>query len=227
MVKGRFVGAVMGVLLLVGSVVAFAGGVNVSLYSAGDYAVGLFGNETGVAVIGLHIEFDQPVTITNKVEFGGYLPAPGDLSGDTFDFLGGTLAASGTLELDWQPADAKPVLVQWIGESGPVGTPYFTTLEALGKLLGEGIVRLREQHPDQLQQAFAKFFADNADYFKALSESLGMPLQQSLMPIIMSAPAEGIANFFNTLVGSLGVTNLDELLHGDVDFTALLQALGL
>ncbi len=227
MVKGRFVGAVAGVLLLVGSVVAFAGGVSVSLYSAGDYTAGLFGNETGAAVIGLHIEFDQPVTITNKVEFGGYLPAPGKLTGDTFDFIGGTLAASGTVELDWQPADAKPTLVQWIGKSGPVGTPYFTTLEALGKLLGEGIVRLREEHPDQLQQAFAQFFADNADYFKALSESLGMPLQQSLMPIIMSAPAEGIANFFNTLVGSLGVTNLDQLLHGDVDFTALLQALGL
>jgi len=227
MVKGRFVGAVVGVLLLVGSVVAFAGGVSVSLYQAGDYTVGLFGNETGAAVIGLHIEFDQPVTITNKVEFGGYLPATGELAGDTFDFIGGTLAASGTVELDWQPADAKPTLVQWIGEKGPVGTPYFTTLEALGKLLGEGIVRLREQHPDQLQQAFAKFFADNAEYFAALSESLGVSLQDSLMPIIMSAPAEGIANFFNTLVGSLGVTNLDELLHGDVDFTALLQALGL
>jgi len=226
MVKGRYVGAVIGAVLLIG-VVAFAGGVSVALYPAGDYTVGLFTNTTGSSVIGLHIEFDQPVTITNKVEVGGYLPASGELSGDTFDFIGGTLAALGTIELDWQPAAAKPALIQWIGESGPVGTPYFTTLDALGKLLGEGIVRLREQHPDQLQQAFAKFFADNADYFAALSESLGMPLQQSLMPIIMSAPAEGIANFFNTLVGSLGATNLDQVLHGDVDFTALLQALGL
>jgi len=226
MVKGRYVGAVIGAVLLIGAA-AFAGGVSVALYPAGDYTVGLFTNTTGSSVIGLHIEFDQPVTITNKVEVGGYLPASGELPGDTFDFIGGTLAASGTVELDWQPAAAKPALIQWIGESGPVGTPYFTTLDAFGKLLGEGIVRLREQHPDQLQQAFAKFFADNADYFAALSESLGMPLQQSLMPIIMSTPAEGIANFFNTLVGSLGATNLDQVLHGDVDFTALLQALGL
>ncbi len=226
MVKGRFIGAVMGVLLLAG-LTAFAGGVNVAIYSAGDYTAGLFTNTTGTAVIGLHIEFDKSVTIINKVEVGGFLPAASKLSGDAFDLVGGKLAASGTVELDWQPADAKPTLVQWIGTQGPVGTPYFTTIEALGKLFGMGIVRLRKQNPQLLQQAFAKFFADNADYFAALSESLGVSLKDSLMPIIMSAPAEGIANFFNTLVGSLGVTDLNQLLHGDVDFTALLKALGL
>jgi len=54
-----------------------------------------------------------------------------------------------------------------------------------------------------------------------------MSLQDSLMPIIMSAPAEGIQNFFNTIVGMLGVTSIEDLLQGAVDFSALLGALGL
>jgi len=227
MMKGRFVWALAGVVFLSLSVIAFAGGVNVALYSGGDYAVGLFTNETGVAVNGLHIEFDQPVTITNKVEIGGYLPATGKLTGEAFDFAGGTLTASGTVELDWQPAKAKPTLIQWIGAQGPIGTPYFTTLSTLGTLLGERIVKLRNEHPDLLKQAFAKFFADNAEFFASLSESLGVSLKDSLSPIIMSAPAEGITNLFNTLVGTLGVKTLDELLSSDVDFTALFKALGL
>ncbi len=227
MVKGKFVWAVIGIAILSLSAVAFAGGVKVGLYTAGQSAVGLFTNTTGTQVVGVHIEFDQEVTIVNHVAIGGQLPAPSTLTGKTFDFVGGSLVNSGTLELDWQPATAKPALVQWIGATGPVGTPYFTTLAALGKLLGEGIVRLRTQHPDILQQAFKQFFADNAEYFAALSQSLGMPLQQSLMPIIMSAPAQGIENFFNTLVGTLGVKTLDELLHSKVNFSALFKALGL
>ena len=47
------------------------------------------------------------------------------------------------------------------------------------------------------------------------------------MPISMSAPAEAIANFFNTLGGMLGVTTLDEVLHGDLDFSTLFALLGL
>lgn len=227
MVKGKFVWAVVGIAILSLSAVAFAGGVKVGLYSGGQSMVGFFTNTVGTKVAGVHVEFDQPVTITNKVEIGGYLPAPSELTGKKFDFVGGSLVNSGTVELDWQPAGAKPVLVQWIGANGPAGTPYFTTLSVLGQLLGEGIVRLRTEHPALFQQAFAKFFADNADFFATLSQSLGMSLKDSLMPIIMTAPAEGIANFFNTLVGALGVKSLDDLLHSDVDFTALFQALGL
>lgn len=225
--KGKFVGTVVVIAILSLSAVAFASGVQVGVYSAGQSAVGLFTNTTGAKVVGVHVEFDQAVTITNKVEIGGYLPAPSKLTGTAFDFAGGSLVNSGTVELDWQPATAKPALVQWIGESGPVGTPYFTTLSALGKLLGEGIVRLRQEHPDVLQQAFAQFFADNAEFFASLSQSLGVSLKDSLMPIIMSAPAEGIENFFNTLVGTLGVKSLDDLLHSNVNFTALFHALGL
>ena len=47
------------------------------------------------------------------------------------------------------------------------------------------------------------------------------------MPIIMSSPAEGIENFFNTVIGMLGVTSLDDLLNGPVDFSALLALAGL
>jgi hypothetical protein len=54
-----------------------------------------------------------------------------------------------------------------------------------------------------------------------------MPIQDSLMPIIMSAPAEAIGNFFNTIVGMLGVSTLDEVVQGDVDFSSLLALLGL
>jgi hypothetical protein len=72
-----------------------------------------------------------------------------------------------------------------------------------------------------------QFFAANEEFFKMLEQSLGMSLQESLMPVILTAPAEGIENFFNTLVGMLGVTTLEELLQGQVDLSALLALLGL
>jgi hypothetical protein len=149
------------------------------------------------------------------------------MTGTSFDFAGGELVAGGTVELDWEPAEATPVLIQWISGASPVGAPYFTTVQVMGRLLGEGIVAARENHPEQLQAAFAQFFADNAEFFASVSQSLGMPLEESLMPIIMAAPAEGIENFFNTLVGMLGVTSLDEVLQGDVNFAALFALLGL
>jgi hypothetical protein len=42
----------------------------------------------------------------------------------------------------------------------------------------------------------------------------------------MSAPAEGISNFFNTLIGMLGATSIEDVLEGDVDFSALMVLLG-
>jgi hypothetical protein len=60
-----------------------------------------------------------------------------------------------------------------------------------------------------------------------LSASLGMSLVDSLMPIILQAPAEGIANFFNTIVAMLGVTTLDGVLEGGINFSALFGLLGL
>ena len=219
--------AVLGVLvLLLATTAVFAGGVDAVFYPAGDYTIAILTNTVGAAVTGLHVEFDQEVTITNKIEIGGYLPATGEMTGTTFDFAGGSLVAAGGVELDWQPADAKPVLISWLDNGKPVGAPYFTSLDVFGLLLGQGIVAMREANPEQLNALFIQFFADNKDYFEQVSQSLGMPLEQSLMPIIMAAPAEGIANFFNTLVGMLGATSLDDVLHGDVDFSALLVLLG-
>jgi hypothetical protein len=167
------------------------------------------------------------VTIVNKIEFGGYLPLLGEMTGTSFDFAGGELVAGGTIELDWEPAEATPVLIQWISGTSPIGAPYFTTVEVMGRLLGEGIVAARENDPARLQAAFAQFFADNAEFFVSVSESLGMSLADSLMPIIMTAPAEGIANFFNTLVGMLGATSLEEVTQGSVNFAALFALLGI
>lgn len=227
MTKVRFAWVVLGVVLFSLAGTVLAGGVDVAFYEAGTRTVGMFTNTVGAAVTGLHIEFDREVTIVNKVEIGGYLPAIGELVGTTFDFAGGELVASGTVELDWEPAEATPILVQWVSGSTPIGAPYFTSLEVLGRLLGEGIVKLREENPELLTATFDQFFAANAEFFAMLSESLGISLEESLLPVIMAAPAEGIANFFNTLVGMLGVTTLDELLQGDVDLSALLGLLGL
>ena len=96
----------------------------------------------------------------------------------------------------------------------------------MGYLFGQGIVYLRQANPAALQAAFGQFFADNAAYFAVLAQTLGMSLQDSLLPIIMSAPAEGIQNFFNTIVGMLGVTDLQSLVGGDVSFNALFKVLG-
>ena len=219
--------AILGVLvLLLATTAVFAGGVDAVFYPAGDYTIAVLTNTVGAEVTGLHVEFDQEVTITNKIEIGGYLPATGELTGTTFNFAGGSLVAAGGVELDWQPADAKPVLISWLDNGKPVGAPYFTSLDVFGLLLGQGIVAIREANPEGLNALFTQFFADNQAYFEQVSQSLGMPLEQSLMPIIMAAPAEGIANFFGTLVGMLGATSLDDVLQGDVDFSALLVLLG-
>jgi len=46
------------------------------------------------------------------------------------------------------------------------------------------------------------------------------------MPIVMASPPEGIENFFNTVVGMLGVTTLEGVLTGGIDFSSLFAALG-
>jgi hypothetical protein len=228
MIRARnSVGCVFVVAALVLGAAVAAYGVDFDAYVVGDVAAWMLNNDTGAAVTGIHIEFDQEVTITSKVEFGGFLPALGGPTGTTFDFNGGSLVAGGTLILEWQPAEAKPSYILWMNGERAAGAPYFTTVSQLGYLFGVGIVHLREANPEALGAAFAKFFEDNAAYLAQVSQSLGMSLQDSLMPIIMSAPAEGIQNFFNTIVGMLGVTSVEDLLQGAVDFSALLGALGL
>ena len=213
------------IVMLVGS--AAVATEPIQSYVVGDTAAWVFNNLTGVDVTGIHVEFDRAVTMTYRLEIGGYLPALGPATGTTFNYNGGSLVSGGCLILQWQPADAQPTLVMWMNGAHPVGKPYFTTIDRLGYLFGQGIVYLRQANPAALQAAFGQFFADNAAYFTQLSQTLGMSLQDSLLPIIMSAPAEGIQNFFNTIVGMLGVTDLQGLLGGSVDFSSLMTALGL
>jgi len=191
-----------------------------------DSAIWLIDNTTGGEVTGLHIEFSDEVTIVGKVDVGGNIVPVGELTGTSFDFVG-ELCNLGTVIFEWQPIDAVPALVQWLSGTNPVGAPFFTSVQILGQLLAQGIVAAREADPAGMTAAFQQFFADNADYLASLSESLGMSLADSLMPIIMSSPAEGIENFFNTVIGMLGVTSLDDLLNGAVDFSALLKLVGL
>jgi hypothetical protein len=223
----KSVGLVFVAAVLVFGVAASAYAMDFDAYVVGDVAAWMLNNDTGAAVTGIHIEFDQEVTITSKVEVGGLLPALGGPTGTTFDFNGGSLVAGGTLILEWQPADAKPSYILWMNGERAAGRPYFTTVAQLGYLFGVGIVHLRESNPALLGAAFAQFFADNQAYLAGVSAALGMSLADSLMPIIMSAPAEGIQNFFNTIVGMLGVTSIGDLLEGAVDFSSLLNALGL
>ncbi len=192
----------------------------------GDVALWLLNNTTGATVTGLQIEFDQAVTIVTSNAIGGNLVPAQGTTGSAFTFVG-ELVSQGTLPLEWQPATAKPTFIMWLSGARAVGTPYFTTIEKLGYLFGQGIVYVRQANPAALNAAFAQFFADNAAYFVQLSQSLGMSLQDSLLPIIMSAPAEGIQNFFNTIVGMLGVTDLQSLVGGSVNFSALFALLGL
>jgi len=199
-------------------------------FLAGDTAVWLFHNITGETANFLHLEFDEEVTIIRYIPYGGNMVPLGPLTGTTFDFAG-QLIKYGTLQVDL-PLGAVPALAQWLmmdelGSTIPIGTPFFTSVAVLGRLFGIGIVAVREANPDALLAAFAQFFADNAVYLEGLSESLGMSLADSLMPIIMASPAEGIENFFNTIMGMLGVTELSAVVTGDVNWGALFAVLGM
>ncbi|MBN1858191.1 hypothetical protein JW848_03185 [Candidatus Bipolaricaulota bacterium] len=223
---------ILGVVAMVFSIglCAAAQAVNLDVYAAGDKAVALIHSTLDTPVTGLHIEFDREVTVSNKVEIGGFLPLLSPSTGTAFDFAGGALSEYGTVILEWEPAEAGPYLIQWISGAAPVGEPYIVleaymaslSLPEFGLLLAEGIVAAREQDPLALQAAFDQFFAANALYFAGLEASLGMPLADSLMPVIISSPAEGIVNFFVTLVGMLGVDSVGSLMQGDVNFMPLL-----
>jgi len=225
MIRGKTVGLVLGLVAML-SCAGFAQATWLVPYVAGDTAVWFLNNETGMDVTGLMIEFDEEVTIVNKLEFGGALMPVGELTGAAFTFVG-DIVKYGAVQLDWQPATAVPTYAIWLSGQQPVGTPHFTTIAKLGYLFGQGIVHLRDNAPAVLAAAFEQFFLDNEEYLAGLSESLGMNLADSLMPIIMSSPAEGIENFFNTIVGMLGVTDLAGVLQGGIDFSALFGALGL
>jgi hypothetical protein len=223
--KSTWVVLVLG-LALTFSAAAFAADWVIPGAPTADRAVWTMNNMTGIDATGLHLEFEQEVTILYKLEVGGLLAPVGEMTGMVFDFVG-TLPNYGAVIFEWQPIDAVPALTMWMSGVQPIGTPYFTTVAKLGYLFGQGIVHVREANPLALQAAFDQFFLDNGEYLEGLSESLGMSLADSLMPIIMTSPAEGIENFFNTIVGMLGVTTLDGVLEGGIDFSALFNLLGL
>lgn len=220
---------VVAIVLSIGLVVA-GQAVNLELYVPGAKAVALIHSTLETPVTGLHMEFDREVTVFNKVEIGGFLPLVSPSTGTSFDFAGGTLSKLGTVILEWEPADAAPFLIQWISGTDPIGEPFIVieaymaslSLADFGMLLAEGIVTVREQDPLALQAAFGAFFAANEAYFAGLEASLGMPLADSLMPVIISSPAEGIVNFFMTLVGMLQIDSVGSLMTGAVDFMPLL-----
>ncbi|MEW5826938.1 MAG: hypothetical protein AB1778_08935 [Candidatus Bipolaricaulota bacterium] len=218
-------------------VLALAASVSLSAVAAVDYiqpltnpdgGVGfwLLNNTLGQTVTGVQVEFGEPVTLLSSNAIGGGLIPLQGTAGSSFTFVG-ELVPYGTLPLEWTPASAVPTFITWLDGERAIGTPYFTTVDKLGYLLGAGIVYMREADPATLAAAFQKFFTDNQAYLATVSQSLGMDLATSLMPIIMSAPAEGIQNFFNTIVGMLGVTSLEDLLGGAVDFSSLLALLGM
>ena len=162
------------------SLVTLAAAPWTEVYSAGDAAVWFFNNTTGEEAAILHLEFEQEVTISSALAIGGHLVPTGPLTGTAFDFAG-TLMSGGVFQVYVEPATAVPALAQWLkmdelGNTSPLGSPYFTSIAVLGRLFGIGIVAVREANPDALLAAFAQFFEDNADYLAVVSESIGMSL---------------------------------------------------
>lgn len=231
MMRRAVVGATLAALCL--CVPVIAQDVGFLTYDAGEHIIGVFQNLTGDNVTGLHLEFGlgTSVTIVEKLELGGFLMALSPDSGREFDFAGGTLVNFGEVLLEWDQPDAMPIFAQWLSGTEPIGDPYVIveawlptlSVEEFGSLLANAIVGAREANPAALMAAFDAFFAANEEYFAGLEATLGMPLAASLMPVIQTAPAEGIVNFFITLTNMLGVASVPELLQGDVDFMALLQ----
>ena len=196
-----------------------------TFYKSDGEGIGMFSNTVGAVATGLHVEFDRQVTITHKTEFGGYLPAQSEKTAWAFDFVEGTLVAGGTVELDWTPAEARPILIQWLSESELVGDPYLALPQELGRMLSEGIAEACKENPELVTAALARFFGDNTEFLAALNASLGVSLQEWLPPLLMTASPAGIENFFNALIETLGVRSLEMLRDGEADLSALFSVL--
>ena len=230
MIRTKNLWLVLGLVVSL-SLTAFAADPWTETYILGNEALWLFNNTTGETANVLHLEFEEEVTISNVHAVGGGLVPTGPLTGTVFDFAG-TLSKNATFLIQVEPATAVPALAQWLkmdatGNAVPIGSPYFTSVAVMGRLFGIGIVAVREANPAALLGAFEQFFADNAEYLEGLSASLGMSLADSLMPIIMASPPEGIENFFNTIMGMLGITSLTEVVTGSVNWGALFTVLGI
>jgi len=196
-----------------------------TFYKSDGKGIGMFSNTVGTVATGLHVEFDRQVTITHKTEFGGYLPAQSEKTAWAFDFVEGTLVAGGAVELDWTPAEARPILIQWLSESELVGDPYLALPQELGRMLSEGIAEARKENPELVTAALARFFGDNTEFLAALNASLSVSLQEWLPPLLMTVSPAGIENFFNALIEMLGVRSLEMLRDGEADLSALFSVL--
>ena len=192
----------------------------------GDAAHVSFVNMTGTTTDVLHLEFEEEVTLTYSLAIGGVPILVSETTGTVLNFAG-AMIPSAEIYLVWEPITAFPVFAQWLTGGAPAGPPFINSLTVLGRLFGEGIVAAREANPAALGAAFEQFFTDNAASFADLVASIGIDLQSQLMPIILTAPAEGIANFFGTIIGMLGATSLEEVVGGGVNFGSLFALLGL
>lgn len=213
----------LGLALLVASV-AVGQAVEIKVFTAGARTVYWFGNGTGKAVDGLRIVFDGPVTLTGKVEvFGGLQNVTGTNQGVEFLFQG-KLSPRGFVELRWEPAGAKPVLVMWLSGGRPTGMPYVTSVQALIKVLAEGLVGLRDADPGAFTTLLETFFTTNPTLATSLGQ-LGLS-PQVLTGMLMVAPADGIENLLLTLVTSFGLDTVEKFM-GALDWSLIFQALGL
>jgi len=212
----------LGLVLAVGGL-ASAQAVQVRTFAVGTRAIWWFGNVTGKAVDGLRIAFDGPVTLTGKVEvFGGFQNVTGTNTAAEFLFQG-KLAPGGFVELRWEPADAKPVLVMWLSGGKPAGMPYVTTVPALIKVLAGGLVTLRDADPQAFTALLTEFFTVNTTLATSLGQ-LGLS-PQILTGMLMVAPAEGIENLLLTLVSSFGLDTVEKFM-GALDWSLIFKALG-
>lgn len=211
-------------LALVVAGVAVGQAVQIRTFAVGPRTIYWFGNGTGKAVDGLRIMFDGPVTLTGKVEvFGGLQNVTGTNQGVEFLFQG-KLSPMGFVELRWEPAGTKPVLVMWLSGGKPAGTPYVTSVQALIKVLAEGLVGLRDADRAAFTKLLETFFSTNPTLANALGQ-LGLT-PQILTGMLLVAPPEGIENLLTTLVTSFGLDTVEKFM-GALDWSLIFQALGL
>lgn len=211
-------------LLLALTSFAMAQGVEMRVFTVGTRTIHWFANTTGQPATGLRIAFDEPVTITGKVEvFGGLENVTGADEGTEFLFVG-KVAPGGFVELRWEPMETQPVLVMWLIGEKPVGMPYFATVPALVKVISGGLVSLRDADSQAFATLLTEFFTVNTTLAVSLSQ-LGLS-PEILSGMLMVAPVEGIENLLLTLVSSFGLDTVDKFM-GALDWSLIFGALGL
>jgi len=213
---------VFGLVLGLGAL-AFSQAVEMRFFPSEARAVAWFLNKTGKAVTGLKVEFDQPVTLLGKLEVGGGFKVLAGGTNATELVLGGSLVKDGFVELRWQPAAAKPVLVMWLVDGRAAGLPYFGNLSALIKVLSSGLVALREASPQGFSNMLTTFFATNPTLADSL-KLLGLT-PELLTAMVMASPAEGIENLLLTLAASFKLDTVEAFLKA-LNWEPIFKALG-